>query len=393
MATENQVWDSEYIIDGVRMEMTPRQMLEQCMAGPSVKRSGEMPGTGDNSETIVDESLDPSPVKGRFDVSEISYYQSLVRRHLSVKRKLLSHSPADVTRAEIAGALIDMIWMGGHFRLDDLAVTLRWHWNRTPVGSMASFYLSVAEACSYLDSLGVRINSYEYVQTGGDSVMEVTAGLECRRPDMDSEDETLFDMPYKTTNPSVGKCRKCSGKCSGNPDNWLIYIPFDTSKYRLGGSLLEEVTGIPGGRMPEVEDFDYFIDCYEVVREFVEDGVIVSASSAGRGGLVSALERLAGSGCAHEAGFGADVDIAEIMRSGQEDSPVNVLFGEIPGVLIEIRPSEFDYVDAELLLQDIAYYPIGHPGQDGVHISWNRNSALADILQSLIGSQTAEGED
>ena len=74
---------------------------------------------------------------------------------------------------------------------------------------------------------------------------------------------------------------------------------------------------------------------------------------------------------------------------------MKILFGEIPGAVLEIKDSDFDYVDAEMLLQDVAYYPLGHPGGTGIDIVTGDSNNISGILQSLIGMQdmTPEGED
>ena len=69
-----------------------------------------------------------------------------------------------------------------------------------------------------------------------------------------------------------------------------------------------------------------------------------------------------------------------------------MLFGEVPGVVIQIADIDYDYVDAELLLQDIAYFPLGHPvpGTPGISVLSGGNS-ITGILESLMNS--LEGED
>ena len=83
------------------------------------------------------------------------------------------------------------------------------------------------------------------------------------------------------------------------------------------------------------------------------------------------------------------------IREAYGELPVRILFAEVPGVLIEIRDMDFDYVDAELILQDIAYFPLGHPipGTDGIAVNYDSKSGVAGILQSLLTSQASEGED
>ena len=88
------------------------------------------------------------------------------------------------------------------------------------------------------------------------------------------------------------------------------------------------------------------------------------------------------------------MDISGIMTSYGENNAVNVLFGEIPGVLIQISDNDFDYIDSQLILQDVAYYPIGHPTASfkGLKFIEKGRKGVADILASLIG-QATEGED
>ena len=132
-------------------------------------------------------------------------------------------------------------------------------------------------------------------------------------------------------------------------------------------------------------DADYFIDGYEVIRELVEDGIVKAGVTVLEGGLMNALRSMA-------ATHGAEVSVNDVCRSVGGEMQVRVLFAEVPGVLIQIADIDYDYVDAELLLQDIAYYPLGHPvpGRPGVSVLSGGNS-ITGILESLMNS--LEGED
>ena len=63
----------------------------------------------------------------------------------------------------------------------------------------------------------------------------------------------------------------------------------------------------------------------------------------------------------------------------------------MPGVVIQIADIDYDYVDAELILQDVVYFPLGHPtpGKSGVQLS--EKVEIPQILESLLN--TLEGED
>ena len=61
-------------------------------------------------------------------------------------------------------------------------------------------------------------------------------------------------------------------------------------------------------------------------------------------------------------------------------------------MILQIADIDYDYVDAEFLLQDIAYFPLGHPavGTPGVSVL-SGGSGITGILESLMNS--LEGED
>ena len=144
--------------------------------------------------------------------------------------------------------------------------------------------------------------------------------------------------------------------------------------------------GIGGGICPQVDDPDYLMDCFEVVRELAEDGVLLSACTVSSGGIMAALEHM------RSEGAGCRADISGILSAREEPDAVRILFSEVPGAIIQIRNADFDYVDAELLLQDVAWFPLGHPSADGLlHIDTSAKSGIQTILESLM--QNAEVED
>ena len=202
------------------------------------------------------------------------------------------------------------------------------------------------------------------------------------------ESIALFrSSPYESRHPWISEERECPSTMTDDPESWLIYIPFDTCSFKLGGSLLTQTNGHNGGMAPDIKDPDYFIDCYEVVRELVEDGVIMSGINATDGGLITAAAEMCGK-------YGMDIDIKGIMSSYQDAGRSRILFGEVPGIIIQISDENYDYVDSQLLLQDIAYYPIGRPSlnHSGIKISEDRKNGVADILAALL-NQASEGED
>lgn len=376
---------SKYIIDGVSRRLTPAEMLDDCIVSKdevTIQKNGDF-------EPVVDESTDPSPSMKKFQSQNVQGYLATIVSLLDEPRPFPAAYADPYTRGRIAKALLDAVWMNGHFKLGDLTIAARWKWNCKPLGNMAAFYSSAEATADYINNLGICLSGYSFTESGRLCQTAFKVGA-CEKTESQDEDEIFLpeDAPFGSEHPVLGRRRAVPDKLAADPDSWIIYVPFDTCDFRLGGSLLCEALGQNGDNFPEIGDADYFIDCYEVIREFIEDRIAVSAATVCDGGLLTALKLM----CSGDVG--ADIDISGIMSAYGEDKKLRILFSEIPGAIIQIKDSDYDYVDAEFLLQDIAYYPMGHPatGTGEVNVKAG-GSGIAGILQSLLSSQASEGED
>ena len=376
---------SQYIIDGIRCDATPAELLDECIKDNDVRHPAPS-----CCEDIIDESTDPPVTSFVYDSSNDGKYLEDCLKEAGKDRPFRLLYPDAFTRQRIAKALIDRIWNEGHFRLCNLNLWAKWSWNTRPLGNMAAFYLSAEAAGAYIFDLGVRLNDYIFEETDEESYAHFYAWLPENGQDEGSDtcDEIqLKDSPFQSRNSWITGHRRCLSEMEPEPSDWLIYIPFDTCSYRIGGSMLAQTQGHNGGVGPHIQDPDYFIDCYEVVRELVEDGIVLAGATVSDGGLATAAASMCGR-------CGTVIDISGLMSSYQESDRTKMLFGEIPGVIIQIRDNDYDYLDSQLLLQDIAYYPIGHPDPERTKVEFKegRRSGVAGILASLLG-QASEGED
>lgn len=385
MTEKESVLYSQYIIDGVRFDATPAELLCECM-----KEGDYPPPASQRFDDIIDESTDPPVTSFRYDSSnDLKYLEDCIKA-AGKERFFRLLYPEAFTRQRVAKALIDRIWNKGHFRLGNLDLWAKWNWNIRPLGNMAAFYQSVEAASSYIFDLGVRLNDYVFEETDAESNLEFYAWL----PDNEAENNEeiqdeicLKDSPFQSRHPWISEERRCVPSLRPSASDWLIYIPFDTCSYRIGGSLLAQTQGHNGGIGPHIQDPDYFIDCYEVVRELIEDGIVIAGATVSDGGLATAAATM----CKE---CGLEIDLSGLMASYQETDRTRLLFGEIPGVLIQINDNDYDYLDSQLILQDVAYYPVGHPDPQGTGISFkeSRRADVACILASLL-EQASEGED
>lgn len=376
---------SHYIIDGVRFEMTPAELLDECM---------EEDGFPDQSEfgDIVDELPEPPICSFVYEDGKEQEYISQTTAAATEERQFRMLYPEHFTKLQVTGSLMSRLWSKGHFKLGDLKLWAQWEWDTEPVGNMSAFYRSVEAASGYIYGLGVKIEDYLFIEEPGNGCnVKFYAWLQ-ERYDRSStcvqESALLFkSSPYESRHPWISEERACGAVLQPDPQSWVIYIPFDTCSFKLGGSLLTQVNRCEGDKAPELNDPDYFIDCYEVVRELVEDGLVMAGINVADGGLATAAFRMC-SECSLE------MDIRGILSSYQDASRDKVLFGDVPGIIMQISDEDYDYVDSQLLLQDVAYYPLGHPSAEngGLTITESGKNGVENILASLL-NMASEGED
>lgn len=385
MTEKESALHSQYIIDGIRYETTPSELLDECLRDSHI-----MHPDAEGCTDIIDESTDPPVSTFTYSSEYNETYLRLCLDAASEERTFRMLYADAFTRQRIAYALLDRLWNEGHHRLGDLNLWAKWTWNTRPLGNMAAFYMSAEAVNSYLFDLGVKLGDYYFEETDEESYARFYAWL----PEKDEEEneeiqeEIRFkSSPYESRHPWMTENRCCPDTFVPDPSSWIIYIPFDTCTFRIGGSLLAQAQGRNGGTGPHIQDPDYFIDCYEVVRELAEDGIVMAGRTVTDGGLATAAARMCGE-------HGLDMDLSGLLSSYQENDMTKMLFAEIPGVLLQISDNDFDYLDSQLLLQDIAYYPVGHPSSDfkGLKLSKGPKAAVSGILASLL-EQASEGED
>lgn len=375
---------AQYIIDNDRYDISPYEMLESATGCLCEK---QIPKTS----TIIDECIDLSPENNNFDTDKIEEYSDLLMN--KEKDNDISAAFSEFqTKSIIAKSVIDSLWYRGNFKLEDLALDIKWKWNCSPIGNMAAFYKSVMSATDYLDKLSLPLNKYEIKQS---DTCKIKAKVVVAKHIAETIKESFEPDEYSISGTTIFKRkvflnnrRICPKTISGTDSFCIIYIPFDTCSFKLGGSMLSRVTRKAAGGAPQINDADYFMDCYEIMREMVEDGIITAGRTIDRGGLYPAVKKLVGDDC------GLTFSIRGIMKAYEEQDRVAILFGETPGVIIAIKEDDYDYFDAECMLQDIIYFPLGQTNSDNhVSVIGESECGIADILQSLLTSASTAKSD
>lgn len=357
-------------------------MLEECLG------QGGQNCDDKQWDTIVDETIDASPSSDKYDSSKIDEYISAVENTIASGKDFPIYFSAEQTRSLVYRSLIDAIWKKGHFTLSNLSLSASWKWNPSPVGNNAAFYYSAEALATLMEDLDMKLASFSY-EDSDTCDLSLSTGIQSNdESEFDFDDDIFAGITTSSKDITFEDTRALPETICPNESDWIVYIPFDTCDYRLGGSALVQSQGHKGNNPCDPSDPDYFIDCYEVIKEMVEDGVIISGATVCEGGLISALKKMA------KDGNGVNINISGIMKAYGEKDPIKILFSEVPGVIIQIRDIDYDYLDAELLLQDVAWFPLGHPKKNDASIQIShKEEGITSILQALAGSQASEGED
>jgi len=129
----------------------------------------------------------------------------------------------------------------------------------------------------------------------------------------------------------------------------VLGIAIDGGKNRLGGSALMQALGQIGNDCPDIEEPEKLAGAFKAVQELISNDLILSGHDISDGGKVTAFAEMAMSGnCGMEI---------ELPSSGS--SPLEQLFSEEAGLLIEYMPEKQDEILSVLSAHKIKMFPAG----------------------------------
>jgi len=216
----------------------------------------------------------------------------------------------------IAEALTNIVWASLTDGLDSVSLSANWMWPCKNPGEDARLYKAV-EACSdFACSLGINIptgkdslsmtQKYDGEKVFSPGTVIISAGAE------------VSDV-QKTVSPVLVNDTKTA----------LYYIDFSFDSHKLGGSVLGQTLNRLGDEVPTVKDSEYFKAAFDSIQELIGKGLILAGHDISEGGLITALLEM----CFANTTGGLNVKLDDIA----ENSLVNILFAENPGVLIQVK--------------------------------------------------------
>jgi phosphoribosylformylglycinamidine synthase len=140
-------------------------------------------------------------------------------------------------------------------------------------------------------------------------------------------------------------------------DSTLLLIDLGAGKNRMGGApAVAQVFNQVGGECPDIDDPTQLRALFDAVQEMVADGLLLAYHDRSDGGLFATLAEMA---------FGSHHGM-NVVLDGIDGEPLDILFNEEAGVVLQIADSKMAAVDAILAkygLADLAC-EIARPSED-----------------------------
>ncbi len=223
----------------------------------------------------------------------------------------------------IAEALTNIVGAPLADGLAGVSLSANWMWPCRNEGEDASLYRAVKAASDFACAIGVNIptgkDSLSMTQKYGDKKVLAPGTV-------------IISAAAETTD-----VRKIVGPVLEPVKSTLIRIDFSFCKPALGGSALLQTLGAVGSEAPTVADSEKFVKAFGAVQQLVRLGLVTAIHDISAGGLVTALLEMM---------FATSAPVKLTVNAG--DSPIETLFAENPGVLLQVLPDDVDAVERVL---------------------------------------------
>ena len=243
--------------------------------------------------------------------------------------------PAAGSRLAIARALTNLVWAPLTHGLKGVSLSANWMWPCRNAGEDARLYTAVEAVSDFAIALGINI------PTGKDSL-----SMTQKYPD-----GKVVYSPGTVIISAVGEVSDVKQVVSPNlvpgEDSVLVYIPFTTSGFELGGSSFAQSLNQLGDKTPDVTDAVHFAKVFGALQEMIRNGFILAGHDVAAGGLITTLLEMT----FPVENIGLDINLEVLLAADYRhpvrvtdpvrvEDPVRVLFSERPGVVVQIKSSE-----------------------------------------------------
>jgi len=248
--------------------------------------------------------------------------------------------PSAMARMSVGEALTNLVWAKVS-ALEDVKCSGNWMWAAKLPGEGAALYDAAVALHEILVALRIAID-------GGKDSLSMAA----RAPGDGAAEETVkapgsLVISAYVTSPDI--TRTVTPDCKRPGGSRLVYIDLGLGRYRLGGSALAQVYGQVGDRTPDVDDVALLRRTFRAVQRLLDEDLLLAGHDRSDGGLVTTVLEMAFAG-----DCGLDL---ELTAAGK--SPIDVLFAEELGLVLEIAAARLDRATAILAAAEVPHAVIG----------------------------------
>ncbi|XP_034937148.1 phosphoribosylformylglycinamidine synthase [Chelonus insularis] len=208
--------------------------------------------------------------------------------------------------------------------IKDIKCSGNWMWAAKLPGEGAKLYDACREMCILMNKLGIAID-------GGKDSLSMAARVKndivkspgtlvvsCYAPCPNIKHVVTPDLKY----PSQGK------------KGALVFVDLSQGKSRIGGTALAQVFNQLGDSVPDVENAECIIRAFNVTQRLIYSGLILAGHDVSDGGLIVCLLEMAFAGLC-----GLQIDVKH-----KSCDPINILFAEEVGWVLEVNTDDLDHV-------------------------------------------------
>ncbi|HRR50038.1 MAG TPA: phosphoribosylformylglycinamidine synthase, partial [Bacteroidales bacterium] len=199
----------------------------------------------------------------------------------------IGHAPAIAlinaeagSRMAISESLTNIVWTPLKEGLRGISLSANWMWPCKNLGEDARLYSAVKAASDFAIALGINI------PTGKDSL-----SMTQKYPD-GSKVLSPGTLIISAAGESSDIRRVVRPVLANRQDTRLFVVPFtiiDETSFALGGSALAQITGQLGNEVPDIDNAEYFAECFNAVQEMISSDYIVAGHDISAGGMVTTL--------------------------------------------------------------------------------------------------------
>lgn len=270
-------------------------------------------------------------------------------------------------RMTVAEALSNLVF-AAISDIQDVKCSGNWMWAAKLPGEGAALYEACAAMCSVMKRFGIAIDggkdSLSMAARVGKDVVKApgTLVISCYAPCPDIRKIVTPDLKA----PSVKK------------EGRLLYVDLSNGKSRIGGTALAQVYQQLGDDVPDVEDATLIKNAFNATQKLIKEGKVLAGHDISDGGLITCILEMAFAGIS-----GVNVTISH--KSG---SPIEILFCEEVGWILEVEESNYEYAVNVFKQFNAPVYLIGKSTgfgfQSKVTITVNEETVLDTSLQPLM---------